>query len=293
MKQNTSESIWKGVFLISALVSVFSLILIIVFIFANGLPFIFEYGVTDFLFGQQWAPSADWTPEDPNGAFGVLPMIVGSIYTTIGAVIIGVPIGILTAIYLAEFCPAWLYKILRPAINLMAGIPSIIFGFFGLQVIVPLIRNNLDSQGTSMLAAMIVLAIMILPTVISLSESSIRAVPTVFYSGGIALGATHERSVMTVVVPAAKSGIISSAVLGMGRAIGETMAVQLVAGNQARISFNILDGIRTLTSNIILEMAYASGTHRTALISTAVVLFIFIIIINAVFLVLKNRGESY
>ncbi len=291
---NTKESVWKGIFLFSSLIAVISLILIVIFIFANGLPFIFEYGVGDFLFGQRWAPSTDWTPENPNGYFGILPMILGSVYTTLGAVVLGVPIGVLTAIYLARFCPKWLYKILRPAINLMAGIPSIIFGFFGLQVIVDVIRQTFSSSnGTSILAAIIVLAIMILPTVISISETSIRAVPAVFYNGGIALGATHERSVLTIVVPAAKSGIISSAILGMGRAIGETMAVQLVAGNQARITFNILDGIRTLTTNIILEMAYASGTHRTALISTGVVLFAFIIVINGVFLLLKNRGESY
>ncbi|MDO5457401.1 MAG: phosphate ABC transporter permease subunit PstC [Atopococcus tabaci] len=293
MDQKASESIWRGIFLMSALVSVVSLVLIITFIFANGLPFMIDYGIGDFLFGQQWAPSPDWTAQDPKGAFGVLPMILGSFYTTIGAVIIGAPIGILTAIYLAYFCPEWLYKVLRPAVNLMAGIPSVVFGFFGLQVIVPWIRNSLPSNGLSMLAAMIVLAIMILPTVISISETSLRAVPSVFYNGGIALGATHERSVFTVVFPAARSGVISSVVLGMGRAIGETMAVQLVIGNQARISFNILDGIRTLTTNIILEMGYASGTHRTALISTAVVLFFFIILINAVFLILKNRGESY
>lgn len=293
MNQNTSESVWRGVFLLSALVSVVSLILIIIFIFANGLPFMIEYGIGDFLFGQQWAPSPNWTPQDPKGDFGVLPMILGSFYTTIGAMVLGAPVGILTAIYLSYFCPEWLYKILRPGVNLMAGIPSVVFGFFGLQVIVPLIRDSLPSNGLSMLAAMIVLAIMILPTIISISETSLRAVPSVFYNGGIALGATHERSVFTIVVPAARSGIISSVVLGMGRAIGETMAVQLVIGNQARISFNILDGIRTLTTNIILEMGYASGTHRTALISTAVVLFFFIILINAVFLILKNRGETY
>lgn len=292
-QKNRYEGFMKGVFMLSALIAVLSLALIIIFIFANGLPFILEYGIFDFMFGQQWAPNASWTAENPAGSFGILPMIVGSIYITFGATLIGVPIGVLTAIFLAHFCPPKLYRILRAAIDLMAGIPSVIYGFFGLQVIVPFIRDTFTGNGLSMLAAMIVLGIMILPTVISLSESSISAVPSVFYNGSIGLGATHERSVMRVVVPAARSGIMSAAILGVGRAIGETMAVQLVAGNQPRVSFNVFDGIRTLTANVVLEMGYASGTHRTALISTAVVLFVFIIIINGVFLFIKNRGETY
>lgn len=296
MKSKTTnrwEGFMKGVFLLSALLAVFSLVMIIVFIFANGLPFMLEYGIGDFIFGTEWAPTRDWSVENPSGSFGILPMIVGSIYVTIGAVIIGVPIGILTSIYLAEFAAPKLKGFLTNAISLMAAIPSVVYGFFGMQVFVPWIRETFGGPGFSMLAAMLVLGIMILPTIINLSVTSIEAVPRVFYNGGVALGATHERSVFTIVVPAARSGIISSVILGVGRAIGETMAVQLVAGNQPTFPDGLTDGVRTLTANVVLEMAYASGTHREALIATAVVLFIFILIINGVFLVVKNRGESY
>lgn len=296
MKSKTTnrwEGFMKGVFLLSALLAVFSLVMIIVFIFANGLPFMLEYGIGDFIFGTEWAPTNDWSVEDPSGSFGILPMIVGSIYVTIGAVIIGVPIGILTSIYLAEFAPPKIKGFLTNSVSLMAAIPSVVYGFFGMQVFVPWIRETFGGPGFSMLAAMLVLGIMILPTIINLSVTSIEAVPRVFYNGGVALGATHERSVFTIVIPAARSGIISSVILGVGRAIGETMAVQLVAGNQPTFPDGLTDGVRTLTANVVLEMAYASGTHREALISTAVILFIFILIINGVFLVVKNRGESY
>jgi len=266
--------------------SVIALITIVIFIFSNGLPIMFEYGIFDFLFGTEWSPT------DEPAVFGLLPMILGSVYATIGAALIGVPVGVLTAIFMAEFCPKRLYKVLKPAVSLMASIPSIVMGFFGLQILVPLIRNSFGGPGYSMAAAILLLSIMILPTIIELSESAINSVPRVYYTGSIAMGATHERAVFTVLLPAATSGVLSSVVLGIGRAIGETMAVVLVAGNQAVVPRGLFQGIRTLTTNIVLEMGYASGAHREALIATGSVLFIFILIINSVFLLLKNRRTN-
>ena len=286
MKTKKLDGFMKGVFFVSALTSVLAIVLICIFIFAGGVPFMIEYGVFDFLFGQKWAPSN--TP----ASFGILPMIMGSLAVTSGAIVVGVPIGILTSIFMAKFCPAWLYKILKPAVNLMAAIPSIVYGFFALQAIVPIMRKLVGGTGMNMLTAIILLGIMILPTIIGLSESSIRAVPRSYYTGSMALGATHERSVMKVVVPAAKSGIISSVILGIGRAIGETMAVVLIAGNQPIMPESLTLGVRTLTTNIVLEMAYASGSHREALIATAVVLFVFILIINGTFLIIKKKGAK-
>ena len=219
-------------------------------------------------------------------------MIWGTVYITLIACVLGIPIGVLTAAYLAKSCNKKLYRFLKPALNLMAGIPSIVYGFFALVVIVPLIRDNLSGKGTSILAAGILLAIMILPTIISLSESAIRAVPESYYNGSLALGATEERSIYKVVIPAAKSGIFASIVLGIGRAIGETMAVILVAGGQPRITFNPLKGIRTLTTNVVTDMAYAQGQHREALIASGLVLFIFILLINAALFAVKKRGMA-
>ena len=216
-------------------------------------------------------------------------MIVGSVSVTLGAVVIGVPIGVLTAVFMAKFCPPKLYKLLKPAVNLMAAIPSIVYGFFALQLIVPLMRGLFGGTGMNMLTVMLLLGVMILPTIIGMSESAIRAVPESYYSGSLALGATHERSVMKVILPAAKSGILSSIVLGVGRAIGETMAVVLVAGNQPRIPEAFTQGVRTLTTNIVLEMSYAAGQHREALIATAVVLFGFILLINGIFMLIKRK----
>lgn len=283
---NSKEKAMQYVFMFSALMSIIALVTIIYFIFANGLPIMFRHGFTDFIFGTEWRPS------NSPAMYGLLPMIAGSIYATIGAAIIGVPVGVLTAVYMAHFCPKWLYKFLKPSIKLMASIPSIVMGFFALRLIVPAIRENFGGRGFSMLAAILILAIMILPTIIELSESAIRSVPKTYYSASVAMGASHERSVMNVVVPAAKSGVLSSIVLGIGRAIGETMAVVLVAGNQPIMPGGLLDGMRTLTINIVLEMGYASGEHREALIATAVVLFVFIFIINGGFLILKNRGDD-
>jgi phosphate transport system permease protein len=216
-------------------------------------------------------------------------MIVGSIYITAGAIIFGVPVGILTAVYMAEFCSGIMYKILKPAIELLAGIPSVVYGFFGMVAIVPLIRELFGGNGSSILAASVLLGIMILPTIIAISESAIRAVPRSYYEGSLALGASHERSVFFAMLPAAKSGVLASVILGVGRAIGETMAVIMVAGNQARMPVDILRGARTLTANIVIEMGYAAELHREALIATGVVLFVFILIINMSFSLLKRR----
>lgn len=276
----------KYVFLISALISVLSILLICFFIFQGGLPFIKEYGLGNFLLGTKWKPTSS------NPQFGILPMIWGTVYITLIACVLGIPIGVLTAAYLAKSCNKKLYRFLKPALNLMAGIPSIVYGFFALVVIVPLIRDNFSGKGTSILAAGILLAIMILPTIISLSESAIKAVPESYYNGSLALGATEERSIYKVVIPAAKSGIFASIVLGIGRAIGETMAVILVAGGQPRITFNPLKGIRTLTTNVVTDMAYAQGQHREALIASGLVLFVFILIINAALFAVKKRGMA-
>ena len=273
----------KIVFLVCACISIAAVITICLFMFANGVPAIKEIGITKFLFGTQWRVSQN--------LFGIWPMIVGSIYVTAGAMIIGVPIGLLTAVFLAKYCPKKLYKFIKPIINLMAGIPSIIYGFFGLVILVPFVRDTFGGRGMSVLTASILLGLMILPTIISMSEASIRAVPQSYYEGGLALGASHERSVFFTVVPAAKSGIFASVVLGVGRAIGETMAVMMVAGNQTVIPEKITDGVRTLTTNIVMEMGYSTDLHREALIATAVVLFVFILIINLSFSLLKRRSK--
>ena len=220
-------------------------------------------------------------------------MILGSIYVTAGAIVVGVPIGILTAVFMAKFCPKKIYRFLKPAVELLAGIPSVVYGFFGLVVIVPLIRQLFpDSKGTSMLAASLLLGIMILPTIIGVSESAIRAVPESYYEGGLALGASHDRSVFFATLPAAKSGILAGVVLGIGRAIGETMAVIMIAGNQPRMPAGVLKGVRTLTANIVMEMGYAADLHREALIATAVVLFVFILLINMLFSALQGRSKE-
>lgn len=278
------EPLMKAVFLVAACISIVSVVLICLFLFVNGVPAMAKIGVFDFLLGQKWKPS--------NDLYGILPMILGSIYVTAGAIVIGVPIGILTAVFMARYCPKGLYKILKPAIDLLAGIPSVVYGFFGLVVIVPLMRDLFGGTGTSILTASILLGIMILPTIIGVSESAIRAVPESYYEGALALGATHERSIFRSVLPAAKSGILAGVVLGVGRAIGETMAVIMVAGNQPRMPSGLLDGVRTLTSNIVMEMGYAADLHREALIATAVVLFVFILLINLCFSLIKRKGNK-
>ena len=270
-----------GVFLASAVTSIFAVLLICLFLFAGGIPAMLKIGVTDFLTGMRWKPGSD--------LYGILPMILGSIYVTAGAVVVGVPTGVLTAVYMARFCPPRAYRLLKPAVELLAGIPSVVYGFFGLMVIVPALRMLFGGSGTSLLAASLVLGIMILPTVIGVGEAALRAVPESYYEGSLALGASKERSIFFVVLPAARSGILAGVVLGIGRAIGETMAVIMVAGNQPVIPSSLFKGLRTLTANIVLEMGYAADLHREALISTAVVLFVFILCINLAFSLLKRR----
>lgn len=271
----------KLVFLLAASVSILAVAFICFFLFANGLPAIKEIGILDFLFGKTWRPG--------NDLYGIFPMIIGSLCVTGGAILIGVPVGVFTAVFLAKYCPKKLYTFMKPAVDLLAGIPSVIYGFFGLVVIVPFVRNYIGGDGNSMLTASILLGIMILPSIISVSETAIRAVPDSYYDGALALGATRERSMFFAVLPAAKSGIFAGVILGIGRAIGETMAVMMVAGNQARLPEGILEGVRTLTSNIVMEMGYATDLHRGALIATGVVLFVFILIINVLFSIVKRK----
>ena len=279
-----SEKIMRTIFAASALIAILAVGLICVFLFAGGLPAMGKIGILNFLTGTEWKPTYD--------EFGILPMIVGSLYVTAGAIIFGVPVGLFTAVFMAKVCPKVIYKVLKPALDLLAGIPSVVYGFFGMVVLVPFVRNAFGGKGSSILTASILLGIMILPTIIGVSESALRAVPDELYEGAVALGASHERAVFGVVLPAAKSGVMTAIVLGVGRAIGETMAVKMVAGNQTvlRAPHEFLMGVRTLTANVVLEMGYAEGLHSEALVATGVVLFIFILLINLLFSVTKKDG---
>ena len=279
--KNFRENLMHMVFFLCALTSIFAVVLICIFLFANGVPAMKEIGLLDFLTGAKWKPG--------NDIYGILPMILGSLYVTLGAIVVGVPVGILTAVFMARFCPEKIYNVLKPSVELLAGIPSVVYGFFGLVVMVPFIREHIGGTGSSMLTASLLLGMMILPTLISVAEAALRAVPDSYYEGALALGAGHVRSVFFTVVPAAKSGIMAAIILGMGRAVGETMAVIMVAGNQARMPIGILEGVRTMTTNIVIEMGYAADLHRDALIATAVVLFVFILIINLTFSYLKGK----
>jgi phosphate transport system permease protein len=263
----------ERLFLLIALSTLSALALITVFIFVEGLPIIAKVGFFNFVFGMDWAPS--------QGDFGIFPMIIGSVSVTLGAAIIGVPIAICCSIFLAEFAPARIGNIVRPAIQLLAGIPSVVYGFWGLLFIVPTIRNYLGGPGLSILAGSIILGIMILPTVISISEVSLLALPRQYKEGALALGLTHWQAIRTVLLPAAKSGIVAAIILGIGRAVGETMAVIMILGNAVAIPQSILDPARTLTTNIGIEMGYASGEHRQALFATGIVLLTIIMILNA------------
>ncbi len=288
------EKFMQGVFFVAACASVLAVALICIFLFANGIPAMKEIGFGKFISGTMWKPK--------NEIFGIFPMIIGSIYVTAGAIIIGVPIGILTSVFMAKYCPKQIYRPLKMATELLAGIPSVVYGFFGMVVLVPLIRDfgralkgagavQSSGNGSSILTASLLLGMMILPTIIGTTEAAIRAVPSQYYEGSLALGATKERSIFRVMIPAAKSGVIAGIVLGIGRAIGETMAVIMVAGNQARMPEGVLKGVRTLTANIVIEMGYATDLHREALIATGVVLFVFILIINFS-VALLNRGKD-
>jgi len=285
LKKKLIDKLSTAIFFICALVSILSVLLICIFLFAGGVPAMGKIGFFEFLFGQVWKPS------DIPALYGIMPMIIGSLYVTAGAILIGVPIGILTAVFMSHFCQKGIHKFLKPLVDLLAGIPSIVYGFFGLMVLVPVIRDQFGGNGNSILTASILLGIMILPTVISISEAALRAVPDMYYEGALALGSTHERSVFSIVLPAAKSGVFASIVLGIGRAVGETMAVIMVAGNQARMPIDLLKGVRTLTANIVIEMGYAQGLHREALIATGVVLFVFILLLNISFHLLSNRKK--
>ena len=280
-----TEKFMQGVFFVAACASVLAVALICIFLFANGIPAIKEIGFVKFITGEMWRPS--------NELFGIFPMIIGSLYVTAGAVIIGVPIGILTSVFMAMYCPKKIYRPLKAATELLAGIPSVVYGFFGLVVVVPIIRDfgralkdagliKNAGDGNSILTTSLILA---------MTESAMRAVPAHYYEGALALGATKERSIFRVIIPAAKSGVIAGIVLGIGRAVGETMAVIMVAGNQPRLVGNLFKGIRTLTGNIVMEMGYATGLHREALIATGVVLFVFILIINFSVALLKRRTD--
>ncbi len=279
---NFKERAFQIIFTLAASVSILSVFLICLFLFAKGIPTVGKIGPLKFLLGTSWKPL--------NDVFGIFPMIIASIYVTIGSIIVGVPIGLLTAIYLAYFCPPKLHAFLKPGVELLAGIPSIVYGFFGLVVMVPLLQHI--GAGKSILTASLLLGIMILPTIINVAESSLRSVPNPYYQGALALGATHERAVFSVLVPAARSGIVAGIILGVGRAIGETMAVIMVAGNQPIMPRGLFKGVRTLTANIVLEMGYATDLHREALIATGMVLFIFILIINLLFSLLNKEASS-
>lgn len=280
---SVKEGAAKVFFVASAGISILAVALICVFLFVNGIPAITQIGLPDFLLGTTWRPA--------NDVYGIFPMIVGSIYVTAGAMVVGVPAGLLCAIFLSRFASGKVARVLKPGVELLAGIPSVVYGFFGLVVIVPFIRNAAPGNGLSLLAASLLLGIMILPTIITVAQSALDAVPGKYYEGALALGADHERATFRVIVPAAASGIMAAIVLGVGRAIGETMAVIMVAGNQPIIPESIFGGLRTMTANIVLEMGYAADLHRGALIATGVVLFVFILLITMLFNAVKKRGE--
>lgn len=279
------EKVIEKMILISAVAATISVALITVFIFQSGLPVLAGYGVFNFIFGDLWSPT--------NGSYGILPLIFGTLSVTIGALVIGIPTGIACAIFLAEILPKKAARTFKSAIELLAGIPSVVYGFFGLVVIVPAIRNyvlpiyrifdpDASATGFSILAGAIILAIMILPTIVSISENSIAAVPAEFKEASLALGANKRETIMKVLIPAARSGILSSIILGMGRAIGETMAVLLITGNMAKIPGSILDPVATLTGTIAMEMGYAAPTHQQALFAVGIILFIIIMLLNII-----------
>lgn len=282
-RSRIKEGFAKVLFAAAAGISILAVALICIFLFANGVPAIAQIGLPDFLFGTTWRPA--------NDIYGIFPMIVGSIYVTAGAVVVGVPVGLLTAVFLSRFASGRVAAVLKPGVELLAGIPSVVYGFFGLVVIVPFIRGHAPGNGLSLLAASLLLGIMILPTIITVAQSALDAVPKKYYEGALALGADHERSVFRVVVPAAASGILAGVVLGVGRAIGETMAVIMVAGNQPVVPESLFAGVRTMTANIVLEMGYAADLHRGALIATGVVLFVFILLVTTLVNAAKKRGE--
>ncbi len=284
MKVN-GETLVKGVLTAVAFSALASLLLIAVFIFKEGFPFMLKVGFSDFLFSSTWNPQV--------GQFGIFPMIVASLYVTFGAMLIGAPLGVAGAIFLNEFVPRPVMRVIKPTIELLAGIPSVVFGFLGVMVLAPFIREHMGGPGLSVLAASVILGIMVLPTVISISTDAISAVPNSYREGAFALGATRWQSVHMVILKAARSGIIASIILAMGRSLGETMAVIMVAGNTVRVPHAVTDPVRTLTANIALEMANATGMAREALFATGVVLFVVIMILNGIAMsAMKGRGKK-
>ena len=283
--KNNRERFGEILFLISAAMSVVLILLIIFFIFRSGIDFVSKYGLVPFITGTKWAPTAS------PASFGILPMIVGSVIVTIVSTLIALPFGLAVSIFMAYYADKS-YRFLKSLINLMAAIPSVVYGFFAMVVLAPFIGKVFDTKQYNMLTASILLSIMILPTMVNISENSLRQVPKTFYTGSLALGATKEETIHKVMIPYAKSGIFSSIILAIGRAIGETMAVYLVIGNQPRMPESILKGARTLTTNIVLEMGYASGMHRESLIATGMVLFFFILLINIIFNIIRSKNQD-
>ncbi|MGI2258530.1 phosphate ABC transporter permease subunit PstC [Shewanella sp. GXUN23E] len=282
-RRDWKEQCFKTLFLLSAIIGVLSLSVIAYFIFQESLPAFAEAGVAGIVTGEEWLPPA---------LYGIAPMIVASLASTLGAVIIGVPVALLTAIFIAEVAPKWLANIIRPAVELLAGIPSVVYGFFGLIIIVPMIQQLFDiPAGNTVLAGTLVLAVMILPTVIAVAETSLRAVPKTYKEGSLALGASPMFTVFRLLLPAARSGIMTGVILGIARALGETMAIIMVMGNAPAMPGSILEPARTLTANIALEMSYASGVHASALYATGIVLLVFIMLLNGTLLYL-NRGQA-
>lgn len=280
------EKVGEIIFLLSAVMSVFLILLIIFFIFSEGVKFVNEYGLLKFVTGKVWKPTAG------NPRFGIYPMIIGSLIVTSLSTLIALPFGLAISIFMAYYAKKS-YKGLKALMNLMAAIPSVVYGFFAMMVLVSLVKDIFHvKSGMNMLTASILLAFMILPTMVNISENSLRQVPKTFMTGSLALGATKEETIRKILVPYARSGIFSSIILAIGRAIGETMAVYLVIGNQPVMPSSILKGARTLTTNIVLEMGYASGTHRQALIATGMVLFVFILIINIGFNIIRSKTEE-
>lgn len=269
----------RGLLLV-AFSAVAMIFLIAFFIFREGTPLLAKVGVWHFITSTHWAPT--------HGQFGILPMIVGSLEVTILAIILGAVLGLACAMFLAEFAPPWSVRILKPMIELLAGIPSVVYGFIGVVVLVPWIRRTFGGPGFSVLASAIILGIMILPTVIAISLDAFRAVPPNYKEGSLALGATRWQTLYRVQLPAARSGVIAAFILGMGRAVGETMAVIMVAGNALTLPVSVLEPVRTLTSNIALEMGYAAGDHQAALFATGMVLFVIIAILNTMALIIAR-----
>jgi phosphate ABC transporter permease protein PstC len=284
MKFNKEKAVERTLLAV-ACSTILSLLLIAAFILKEGLPFMIKVGLGDFLFSSDWRPSA--------GHYGIFPMIAASLWVTFGSLIIGAPLGVAGAVFLAEFAPPALTRVVKPAIELLAGIPSVVFGFIGVMVLAPLIRSMAGGPGLSVLAAAIILGVMILPTIMSISVDALNAVPQSFREGAFALGATRWQAVRMVVLKAARSGILAGVILGMGRAIGETMAVIMVAGNAVKMPSSALDSVRTLTANIALEMGFATGMHRQALFATGVVLFAVIMALNGAAMgAMKRRGAA-